>query len=187
MFVCQQIFKELKLKKVKGAEYIICWKSKGAYNYKFIALYGACLPYEKYFGNKIGIQFNSTFLVKQQNNYATKIVNVYIVYDLDNWPKNPLRNFTLKNCLLGLTNIVKDNAKEKSMYSGYEIAFDGKGKWSFGNDFARNVIIFAVNNSSWSHTNNLKNDFVILILAEGGTFGINGSFDAPEKKNWYDI
>ena len=33
------------------------------------------------------MQFNKTPLVVEQNNYATKIVNGYIVYDLDNWPK----------------------------------------------------------------------------------------------------
>ena len=45
----------------------------------------------------MGIQFNKTPLVVEQNNYTTKIVNVYIVYDLDNCSKNPLRNFTLIN------------------------------------------------------------------------------------------
>ena len=40
--------------------------------------------------------------------------------------------------------------------------------------------MFGVDNSSSSHTYNLKNDF--LILGEGDTFGINGSFGAPEKK-----
>ena len=35
-------------------------------------------------------------------------------------------------------------------------------------------------NSSSSHTDNCKNDF--LVLGEGDTFGINGSFGAPEKK-----
>ena len=48
------------------------------------------------------------------------------------------------------------------MYSGYRIAFDGKSSCSFSNDFARSVTIFGVNNSSSSHTNNLKNDFLIL-------------------------
>ena len=66
------------------------------------------------------------------------------------------------------------------MYSGYGIAFDGKGEWSFGNDYARNLIIFGVYNSSSSHADNLKNNF--LVLGEGDTFGINGSFGAPEKK-----
>lgn len=34
-------------------------------------------------------------------------VNAYIVYDLDNWSRNPLNKFTLKNCLFGGTIIVK--------------------------------------------------------------------------------
>ena len=61
-----------------------------------------------------------------------------------------------------------------------EIAFDGKIEWSFGNDSARNVIIFRVDYSLSSHSDNLKNDF--LVLGEGKTFGINGTFGAPEKK-----
>ena len=67
-----------------------------------------------------------------------------MVYDLDNWSKIPLRNFTLKNCLFGATNIVKISDKSKYEYSGYGIAFDGLGSWSFGNGFARNVVIFDV-------------------------------------------
>ena len=48
----------------------------------------------------------------------TKIVNVYFAYDLDAWPKVPLRSFTLKYCLFGATNIVKNSDKEKYVYSG---------------------------------------------------------------------
>ena len=94
------------------------------------------LPNIKYFEYKIGIQFNNTALVIEQN-YASRIVNFYILYDLNNLPKNPLRNFTLQNYLFGGTNIVKINDKEKYVYSGYGIAFDGKGEWSFGNALAR--------------------------------------------------
>ena len=68
------------------------------------------------------------------------------------------------------------------MYRGYGIAFDGKGEWGIGNDPTKNVIIFEVDNSSSSHTDNLKNGF--LILGEGPAFGINRSFGAP-KKIWY--
>ena len=69
---------------------------------------------------------------------------------------------------------------KKYVYSGYRTAFDGKGEWSFDNDYVRNVIRFEVDNNSSSHTDNLKNNF--SILSEGDTFGINGSFGAPEKK-----
>ena len=53
------------------------------------------------------IKFDKDPLAVEKNNYLTKIVNVYIVYDLNAWPKIPLRNVTLKNCLFGVTNIVK--------------------------------------------------------------------------------
>ena len=85
--------------------------------------------------------------------------------------------------MFGATNIVKNNDKEEYVYSGYGIAFNGKVEWYFDNDYARNVIIFGVDNSSSSHAHNLRNDF--LILGEGDTFGINGSFGAPEKKVSY--
>ena len=63
--------------------------------------------------------------------------------------------------MFGATNIVKNNDKDKEKYeySGYGIAFDGKGSWSFYDDFARNFIIFGNDNSSSSHTRSLKNLF----------------------------
>ena len=66
------------------------------------------------------------------------------------------------------------------MCSGYGIAFDGEDLWNFGNDAPRNVIAFGVDNSSSSHADNLKNNFLILSL--GPTFEINESFCSPEKK-----
>ena len=72
------------------------------------------------------------------------------------------------------------------MYSGYRIALDRKGTWSFNDDFARNFVIFGENIvhhlilTSSSSSSHLKNDF--LTLGEGDTFGVNGNFGAPEKK-----
>ena len=61
------------------------------------------------------------------------------------------------------TNIVKNSNKEKlACISGCGIAFDGKGSWNFGNDFAENVVIFNVDNSSSSHDNNRKNNFLVV-------------------------
>ena len=65
------------------------------------------------------------------------------------------------------------------MYSGYGITFDSASSWSFDNDTARNVIIFGVDNSSSSHADNHKNNF--LVVGEGPTFGINGRFGTPRK------
>ena len=66
------------------------------------------------------------------------------------------------------------------MHSGYGIAFDGKGTWSFGNGYDRNVVIFGVDNSSSSHM--IIARIIFLLLGEGPTYGINGSFGSPEKK-----
>ena len=101
MFLYQPTFNVLEFKNSKSTEYIISCKSKGIFNSKLITLYGAFFYVTENI-LKIGIQFNSTSSVIKQNNYTTKIVNVYIIYDLDNWAKNVLRNFTLKNCLVQL-------------------------------------------------------------------------------------
>ena len=77
------------------------------------------------------------------------------------------------------TSIVKNSGKGKWMYSGYQTAFDGESEWYFSNNFAWNIVVFGVDNSSSSHTDNRKNDF--LVLDEGDTFGINGNFGTSEK------
>ena len=130
-------------------------KIKGVCNFKLKALNIDFLPNLKYFGYKTGLPFNNTSSVADQHNYTKKVVNVYIIYNLDHWPRIPLRSFTLKHYLFGVTNIVKNNDKEKYAYSGYGVEFHGKGSWSFFDDFAKTVIRFGVDNSSSSHTDNL--------------------------------
>ena len=66
------------------------------------------------------------------------------------------------------------------MYGSYGIAFDGACFCSFDNDFARNIVIFGVDNSLSSHADNRKNNF--LVLSEGPTDYINGSLGAAERK-----
>ena len=179
MFVYYPSFNTLELKKDKNTEYFIGWKSKGLFKSNFRPLHGAFLPNIKYFGHKIGMQLNNTPSIVEQNNYSIKTVNAYIFYDLDNQPKIPPRNFTFKNCLFDATNIGKDNDKSKYVYSGYGIVYDGLGSWSFGNDFARNVISFGVDNSSLSLTDNRKNN--ILVLGEGSADDINGNMVQQKK------
>ena len=82
------------------------------YKSKLLPLHGAILTNIKYFLPKIAMQFNNTPLVVEQDNYATEIVNDYIVYNLDNWRKILLRNFRIKNCLFGATTVVKNSDKK---------------------------------------------------------------------------
>ena len=116
MFVYQPTLETLKIKYEKISENVTIWKSKGVYNSNLKPLHGALLPQLKYAEKKISVNLNKSPLVVEKNNYSTKIVNAYIVYDLDDWPKGPLRNFTLKNCLLGSTNIIKNSDKEKWLW-----------------------------------------------------------------------
>ena len=106
-------------------------------------------------------------------------MNIYIFYDLDAWPRNPTSNFKLRNCLFSATNKVKNSDKEMWVYSGYGITIDSASSWNFDSDFALNVVILGVDNSSSSHTDNRENNF--LLVGVGPTYGINGSFGSPEK------
>ena len=73
------------------------------------------------------------------------------------------------------------------MCNGY-----GKGEWSFGNNSAKNFIIFGADNSSSYHTDNLKNDFLtlgflktqllVLILFRIGFFGAADGWGGKGKK-----
>ena len=150
-----------------NTESILGWKSKGVYNTRLIPIKNDSLPNIEYLKKKIALQFNDNSLVVEQNICTSRIVNIFTVNDLD-------------TCLFGATNVVKNSDKEKYVYGGYGIAFDGKSLWRFSDEFAWNVIISGIGNGSSSHTDNPKNN--LLILGGGDTFCINGSFGEPEIK-----
>ena len=106
---------------------------------------------------RLFLKHDKDTLVVGQSNYATKIVNAYMVYELDRWSKIPFNNFKFKNCFFA--NTVKKSGKEKYVYSGYGIAYDGVDSQSFGKDFPRNVVIFGLHNSSSSQADNFRNNF----------------------------
>ena len=72
---------------------------------------------------------NSTVLnteiskVEKQNSqcvplYSNFILNLYIVYELNTCPLNPVNNFTLKYCLFGTVKLVRNVDKSKLIYNG---------------------------------------------------------------------
>ena len=65
--------------------------------------------------------------------YTNIILNLYIVFELNKWPRNPTNNFTLKDYLFCIVKLIKNADKYKFNYNGREIAFNRKGSWSFGN------------------------------------------------------
>ena len=46
--------------------------------------------------------------------------------------------------LLGVVKLIRNKIKRKFLYCGYRIAFDGERSWSFGNEFAWNVVILVL-------------------------------------------
>ena len=104
----------------------------------------------------VNLKFCNSVLVQKSFSslYSNFILNLYIVCELNNWPGNLTNTFTLKNCLFGTVKLVRNTMKSKFTNNGWGLAFDGEGSWNFGNDFARNVGIFGVDNSSSSHTDN---------------------------------
>ena len=75
-FVYQPIFDTLELKKDKGTDYVLSWKSKGVYNSKLKLLYTAFLHSIKLSGYRIGIKFDKDPLAVEQNKYLSKNLNV---------------------------------------------------------------------------------------------------------------
>ena len=70
---------------------------------------------------RIRIKVDKYLLAVEQINYLTKILNVYVAYDLDAWLRNLTNNFKFNNSLFGATNTVNNSDKEKYVYSGYGI------------------------------------------------------------------
>ena len=73
----------MRIKKDKGTGYVLSWKSKGVFNSKLKPLYTALLHSVKLSGYGMGVKFDKDPLAVEQSNYLTKIVNVYIAYDLE--------------------------------------------------------------------------------------------------------
>ena len=98
-------------------------------------------------------------------NRVNIILNLYIVYELNNQPPcNPTLNFPWKNCSFGTATVKleRNTVKNKFNYNGQGIAFDREGMWSFGNGITRNAIIFGFDNTSPSHADNQKNNLTLV-------------------------
>ena len=74
----------------------------GVFNSKLKSLYAAFLNSIKLSEYRIRIKFDKNPLAIEQKNYLIKIVNIYIVCDLDACPRNPTNNLKFKNYLFEL-------------------------------------------------------------------------------------
>ena len=76
MFVHQATLNTLELKKDKGTDYVLSWKSKRVYTANFKPLYTAFLHSIKHSGYRMIIKYDKKILAVEKNNYLTKVANV---------------------------------------------------------------------------------------------------------------
>ena len=92
------------------------------------------------------------------------MVITYIVYEIDLWPFNVVKDCALGNSLFGPIKLTMDDDLDKYKYSGNGTVIDAHIRFLLlhGSGFGKNVIIFAVDMSSFVHINNKKKDVSIL-------------------------
>ena len=168
-------------KKIANTKSILSWKSKGlsdavikspTINNNILA------PELEYINKKMFVKFNGSCLIKQnKSTFNRKIVNIYIVYDLD-LNSNDF-DPALQNFLFGAVKLTKNSDIDKYKYSGYGIGFDSRGTCLHSNGLGRNGIIFGTDVTSSTHTNNKTRN--ILVLGRDFIQGIDGTTIYAEK------
>ena len=167
-----------KLNSVVGdINYVLSWQSKGLSNESIklpTTSNNSLNPRLSYYGTKVRVQFTKSCLKQSSHIFThTKIVNIYIVYELaasGSHTSDP----TIQNCLFGAVTLTKNADIEKYQYSGYGIAFDRRSSFSFpSGGFGQNVLIFGADMSSSTHIDNKKKD--IIILGRGPTQGLEST------------
>ena len=140
---------------------ILSWQSKGLSNENDDLPNTNFSLSIDYLGNKIRVKFNGSSL-KQSNQISythKKIVNIYIVYEINVYTTN-YNYSTLENCLFGAVTLTKNIDIDKYEYSGCGIGLDRKGNFLFpGGGYGQNVIIFGVDMSFTTHIDNKKRTY----------------------------
>ena len=151
--------KYFRLNSVAGVvDRVLSWQSKGLSNeiIKPHTTYNNSLnPKLNYYGTKTRAKFIRSCLKQSRISYShKKVVNIYIVYELDASSSN-VNDTTLKNCLFGAVTLTKNADIEKYKYSGYGIGFDRRSCFSFTDGgFGQNVLIFGADMSNSIHIDN---------------------------------
>ena len=115
-----------------------------------------------YLDTKIRVKFSGSCLKQDKVTYTHgKILNIYIVYEINKKDNTIISDPTLENCLFGAVTLTKNAGIDKYGSSGYRIGFDRKGNFSFPNGgYGQNLIIFAVDMSSSIYIDNKKKRYI---------------------------
>ena len=147
-------------------KYVLWWRSKGLSDESIKAIAtsdNSHNPPLSYYDSKIKVKSTGSCLKQPKLTYTHgKVVNIYIVYELDASGSND-SDPTVKSCSFGAVTLTKNADIDKYRHSGYGIAFDRKTAFSFpGTGFGQNVLTFGANMSSSAHIDNRKKDISVL-------------------------
>ena len=153
--------------KIGNSDYVLSWASKGLSNESITprsAPNNFLSPSSNYFDTKIKVKLSGSFLKQDKVTYTHgKIVNFYIVYEINKKNNTMTSNPTLENCLFGAVTLTNNVNIDRYRYSGYGIGSDRKGSFSFsGGGYGQNVLIFGVDMSFSAHIDNKKKDMLVL-------------------------
>ena len=148
-------------------------------------------PSLNYLDAKIRVRFSGSCLKQDKSTYTHgKIVNIYIVHEINKKDRTTISDPTIENCLFGAVSLTKNVNIDKYEYSGCGIGFDRRSGFSFpGGRFGQNVLIFGADMRSSTHIDNKKKD--ILVLGKGPTQGLENTLTAvkfiqlKKKKVYY--
>ena len=161
---------------ITNAKYISSWQSKGLSDETIkppATSDNSLNPKVSYYGAKARLEFRGSCLKQDKSTFNHgKIVNIYIVYELD---KTYVKTHpTLVNCLFGAVSITKNADIDKNKYSGYGIGFDRTSVYLLPDgNFDRNVVIFGVDMNSSVHGDNKGKDILILVKGPTQALGEN--------------
>ena len=62
------------------------------------------------------LKFDNSILVQNSSSslHSNFILNLCIVYELNNWLRDPTNSFPLNNCLFGKVKLIRNNIKRKA-------------------------------------------------------------------------
>ena len=155
--------------------YISSWNSKGLSTESIkpsTTSDNYLAPALSYYGTKFLVKFTGSCLKQDKVTFNhKKVVNIYVVYELNKIAAIGNNFLKLQNALFGAVLSTKNADIDKYGYSGYEIGFDRRSSFSFpGGRFGQNILIFGADMSSCAYIDNKKKD--ILVLGKGPTQGL---------------
>ena len=70
--------------------------------------------------DKVILKISKSVLVQKRSFflYSSFFLNLYIVYELRNWPQNPTNSFPLKSYLFGTVKLVRNTIQSEFTYNG---------------------------------------------------------------------